>query len=376
MTDPTARTPYCTKIRYGVSGAPEIPVDVYNAPDITLAPTLVEIRYLAPRGEQPAFVDASVSGYWMRGGERVQPEKEILHHFKNGPDGWPVWLAAEARLHAPAVVSAAAPSVDRAALRDRIAEALYEACMTEVDAVGPLADAVLAVLPAPADRAAEIDQLRKEHETWRKLGRRNLERAREENARLRADHAAALERIGEAVRRLAAHAVGFQDVLDDTDRGPWGRTVGADIAELRRLAAEAPATTADKAAELGMTPADYRAASHRAAVEQVRAAAQRLYAGTALRVLAALDEEQSAAVDPAHAPGMPCEHGCRAVADELSREANIMNTETDEARCDVEFEGGGQCSKAAGHRTLANQDPHTPAEAADTETQDGAQDRG
>ncbi len=33
-------------------------------------------------------------------------------------------------------------------------------------------------------------------------------------------------------RRLAAHAKGFQDVLDDTDRGPWARTAGADIEEL------------------------------------------------------------------------------------------------------------------------------------------------
>lgn len=29
-------------------------------------------------------------------------------------------------------------------------------------------------------------------------------------------------------------------------------------------------------------------------------------------------------------------------------------------RCDVEFEGGGTCTKAAGHRTPQNQDPHTP----------------
>jgi hypothetical protein len=32
-------------------------------------------------------------------------------------------------------------------------------------------------------------------------------------------------------------------------------------------------------------------------------------------------EAQTPAVDPAHAPGMPCEHGCRAAADELTREA-------------------------------------------------------
>ena len=43
---------------------------------------------------------------------------------------------------------------------------------------------------------------------------------------------AALADVRRLVRRLAAHAVGFGDVLDESDRGPWGRTVGADIAEL------------------------------------------------------------------------------------------------------------------------------------------------
>lgn len=52
---------------------------------------------------------------------------------------------------------------------------------------------------------------------------------------------ATLERVCKVASRLAAHAVGFGDVLDDSDRGPWGRTVGADIAELSAaVAASAP----------------------------------------------------------------------------------------------------------------------------------------
>jgi hypothetical protein len=43
---------------------------------------------------------------------------------------------------------------------------------------------------------------------------------------------AALEHVRGIARRLAAHAVGFQDALDDTDRDPWARTVGTDISEL------------------------------------------------------------------------------------------------------------------------------------------------
>lgn len=49
---------------------------------------------------------------------------------------------------------------------------------------------------------------------------------------------APLDAVREVARRLAAHAVGFQDVLDDSDRGPWGRTVGADIAALQAALGE------------------------------------------------------------------------------------------------------------------------------------------
>ncbi|MEU2143593.1 hypothetical protein ABZ741_04680 [Streptomyces globisporus] len=59
--------------------------------------------------------------------------------------------------------------------------------------------------------------------------------------------------LGEVVSRLAAHAVGFQDVLDESDRGPWGALILADIAELRALANRpatdaAPPAPADRAA--------------------------------------------------------------------------------------------------------------------------------
>jgi hypothetical protein len=51
-----------------------------------------------------------------------------------------------------------------------------------------------------------------------------------------------LDRLRRIARRLAAHAVGFKDVLDDSDHGPWARTVGADIAELIEALADQPAT--------------------------------------------------------------------------------------------------------------------------------------
>ncbi|MER6183072.1 hypothetical protein [Streptomyces sp. NPDC001652] len=59
------------------------------------------------------------------------------------------------------------------------------------------------------------------------------------------------------------------------------------VQELRRMAAEAQQQkpiTADKAAALGMTDAEYRAHSHRAAVDAIRAAIPGLYATVGLRV--------------------------------------------------------------------------------------------
>ncbi|APY88203.1 hypothetical protein DCW30_05710 [Streptomyces alfalfae] len=50
-----------------------------------------------------------------------------------------------------------------------------------------------------------------------------------------------LRSLRRVVDRLAAHARGFQDVLDESDRGPWGQTVGADISELQEAVTALPA---------------------------------------------------------------------------------------------------------------------------------------
>lgn len=47
-------------------------------------------------------------------------------------------------------------------------------------------------------------------------------------------------------------------------------------------------------------------------------------------------------------------------ADRLRRKADEALPGT---RCDVEFVGGGTCSKPAGHRTRQGHDPHTPSRA-------------
>lgn len=111
MTD---RTPYCHKIRYGITGAPILTddeMDGSHAPGVGIAPALIELVYSAPRDGKPPSVSASVTGAWTRFGRREDDSKDdqVTTHFKNGPDGWPEWLAAEARLHDPD--TAATPSV-------------------------------------------------------------------------------------------------------------------------------------------------------------------------------------------------------------------------------------------------------------------------
>jgi hypothetical protein len=169
MTDQITRTPYAHKIRYGITGTPVLTqdeMDGSHAPGIGVAPALVELVYNAPRDGKPASVSASVTGWWTRFGERA--DGQVTVHFADGPGGWPAWLAAEARLHDPdaAVSAGRAPAADRAALHDRIAALFRHPPGGERlgDATpGEIADAVLDVLPATDNQAAEIERLRERH---------------------------------------------------------------------------------------------------------------------------------------------------------------------------------------------------------------------
>jgi hypothetical protein len=165
VTDQTARTPYCRKIRYGITGAPTLTEDEMDgsyAPGIGAAPTLIELVYHSARDGKPASVTASETGSWMRLGQRA--DGQVTVHFAGSLDSWPQWLAAEARMHDPDVP---ADATDRAGLREQIAKALvawtyrgkdpeHGGILETVRANAySRADAVLAVLPASVDRAAE-----------------------------------------------------------------------------------------------------------------------------------------------------------------------------------------------------------------------------
>lgn len=111
------RIPIAHSVVYAVRGVPEVPAEYTKG--LTLAPTEITLTYRSASDSQLGRVHAYVKGWWMRAdGERYPTEKPVGQHYYGGPEGWPAWLAEEARLHDPDASVPPAP-VDRAAvLRD------------------------------------------------------------------------------------------------------------------------------------------------------------------------------------------------------------------------------------------------------------------
>jgi hypothetical protein len=156
MTDAIDRIPIARSVVYAVKGAPEVPAQYTTG--LTLAPTEITLTYRSAPDGQLGRVHAYVKGWWMRDGERYPADKPVGQHYYSDVGQWPDWLAAEARLHDPDAATPAgrAPAADRATLHDRIAALFRHPPGAERlgdTTPGEIADAVLAVLPAPADRA-------------------------------------------------------------------------------------------------------------------------------------------------------------------------------------------------------------------------------
>lgn len=138
--NPLKRTPYCHKVRYGVTDAPIIDGDQMigsYAPGVGIAPVLIELVYSSPLPDRPSSVSATINGVCTRFGEPERPERTMNAHFNDGPAGWPAWLAEEARLHDPnEVVDDDTPEGRRAESHDF--QATSEAC-TCTDAGGAIA---------------------------------------------------------------------------------------------------------------------------------------------------------------------------------------------------------------------------------------------
>lgn len=183
MTDTTApepiRIPFAHSVHYAVRGLPEVP-NQYGIG--VLAPSEITLTYRAAPDSQLGRVHAYVAGrIWVDGKELPLLSGGLYgQHYDDGLDGWPEWLAEEARLHDPAASAAVVPAADRAAPCRTTQHCAHHGwchrCDPEFAAVmsrlnvaiqrtdsdeshwGPLYEAVGAelrkVLPAPADRAA------------------------------------------------------------------------------------------------------------------------------------------------------------------------------------------------------------------------------
>lgn len=121
-----------------------------------------------------------------------------------------------------------------------------------------------------------------EHRQYEAEQRAEMREARE------AAEAAEVERLRAQVAELAsALAVGGAE--EDSHEAKVAEYLSSPYTDDTTDQEPDPATTADKAAALDMTPTEYRKYRHDAAVEQIRKAAGGLLAETGLRVMDALD---------------------------------------------------------------------------------------
>lgn len=278
--------------------AKEYDASVVAAADVWPDSAIEAARWLAAQASPEALAVARQLLGTTTGQPETEPPADRRAHVADAlanADGW-IWAPGFDRTKSPsyqgylrqadAVLAVLPAPADRAATRDRIRRAICEASgftwlpdeLMEPDEYGEHADAVLAVLDAPADRAAVLNAVAAQYEQM-------------------------LADIGADTAQDPRYWTGVQHV-----------TLG-----LRRLAGEAAAgahhhTTADKAAALGMTPTEYRQHSYNTAVQQIRAASRGLFAGTAIRVADALEEPTDAGAhhpEQAQPPGGFATRVCR-----------------------------------------------------------------
>src|SRR4051812_1287044 len=174
MTDPQPAEATVTiashTIELALTGKPDTP---YKWGPGSIRPAFITFTY------RPNGIHAHLYGVWVRRTGEVSDDPCDQDYRIGDPDEWPGWMTELARKHKPA---GPASATDRVALREIAAQAIRdaacsgdcgdteEACvdkrvqaaawhrgvLTEVlGTPEAFADAVLPVLPAPADRAAE-----------------------------------------------------------------------------------------------------------------------------------------------------------------------------------------------------------------------------
>lgn len=314
QTDPL-RIPIAHSVRYAARGLPDVPFlygpGVIRASEITLT-------YRAAPDSQLGRVHAYVKGrLWVD--EREVPTADGYgQHYDDGLDGWPEWLAEEARLHDPDAPSAAVsppPATDRAGLLREVAD--------ECDKAGALYAA-----RAQNEHAAGAFALM---ETF-------LRKANEAEYVATPCDFAACEPGGEPCsvhERLMAHAEGDHE-LCKPDCDP-SRLAAGERDEQQAQQDGAVARDALMAAHVALAA---QAGRDQAALARVRQLHDRLAEETDLGGPDDLITKGSAA---------------RRIATALDGwNPALLPT------CPVEFEGGGICAKPAGHRPSGSDDPHVP----------------
>lgn len=173
--------------------------------------------------ERRKIEKTGVTIYQEQRDELEQLRAELAEYEPLNPQQCPTglhadWLVDSEHTHACPWCRIAELEAELAAAKDRHKENLRHA------------DEHLRAMNAELQRYADGTEAPVLWSVYNKMHGRAL-RAENTAKKLAADQPA-LEQVRVIVRRLAAHAVGFQDVLDDSDRGPWARTVGVDIAAL------------------------------------------------------------------------------------------------------------------------------------------------
>lgn len=109
MTDDPLRIPIAHSVRYVARGLPDVPNQYGRG---VLRPSEITLNYRAAPDSQLGRVHAYVAGRLWADGAEIPLLNDGLYgqHYDDGLDGWPEWLAEEARLHDPDVAPA-----DRAA---------------------------------------------------------------------------------------------------------------------------------------------------------------------------------------------------------------------------------------------------------------------
>ncbi|MFJ8784994.1 hypothetical protein [Streptomyces sp. NPDC102476] len=280
------------------------------------------------------------------------------------------------------------PPTNQAALRAQVVNALYDVRrpglggLTEAEAVGRMADAVLKVLPAPVDRAAGwLDAAAECNRAGGAYAQRGtndaasaafalmetfLRKAGEaEYVATPCDPMVPCEDGGEPCsthERLMGHAEGDHELCAPDCGEPWLRRMAAEVPKASGFVNPQTGTGFATGANWSGVEASPLKRAHVALAEQ---------AGRDQAALTRVRELHDRLIEETdlHGPEDLLTRG--SAARRIATALDGWNP-SGAPQCSVEFENGARCAKPAGHRPPGSGDPHVPepAQPHNDETQD------